>query len=280
MSEYTIRGEINMADLLFYVENHIAYITLNRPERLNAFSEEMIDLWIEALETIRDSNDIRAVLVSGNGRAFCTGGDIKEMMAGNGFYKSSQDITSTALARKNSLWKKIQRVPLTLQDIDKPVIAKIHGAAFGAGLDMALMCDIRIAETNTKISESYVNVGIVPGDGGAYFLPRLIGKDRALDMLWTGKVIDAEEAKEIGLVTFVEPAESIDQFTDDYLQKLVNGPQEAIRLIKRAVYQSENMDLRSSLDLISSHMGIVTELFDHKEGVQALLEKRKPKFNQ
>lgn len=269
-----------LADLLFHVKNHITYITLNRPERLNAFSEEMIDLWIEALETIRDSDDIRVVLLSGNGNAFCTGGDIKEMMAGNGFYQSNRDITSTALARKNSLWKKIQRVPLTLQDIDKPVIAKMHGAAYGAGLDMALMCDIRIAETNTKISESYVNVGIVPGDGGAYFLPRIIGKDRALDMLWTGKVIDATEAKEIGLVTFVEDAESIDEFTENYVQKLVEGPQEAIRLIKRAVTQNEHMDLRSSLDLISSHMGIVTELPDHEEGVQAIIEKRKPKFNQ
>src|SRR5699024_1996854 len=201
------------------------------------------------------------------------------MMAGRGFYKSDRDITSTALARKNSLWKKIQRVPLTLQDIEQPVIAKIHGAAYGAGLDMALMCDIRIAEVDTKISESYVNVGIVPGDGGAYFLPRIIGKDRALDMLWTGKVIDGREAKEIGLVTFAKEADIIDEFTEQYLEKLANGPQQAIRLIKRAVNQNETMDLRSSLDLISSHMGIVTELDDHKEGVQALIEKRKPKFN-
>lgn len=268
-----------MADLLFHVKNHVAYITLNRPERLNAFSEEMIDLWIEALETVRDSEDIRVVLLSGNGNAFCTGGDIKEMMSGNGFYKSDKDITSTALARKNSLWKKIQRVPITLQDIDKPVIAKMHGAAYGAGLDMALMCDIRIAETGTKISESYVNIGIVPGDGGAYFLPRIIGKDKALDMLWTGKVIDASEAKEIGLVTFVKDAQSIDEFTDSYVQKLVDGPQEAIRLIKRAVNQNEHMDLRSSLDLISSHMGIVTELPNYQEGVQALIDKRKPDFN-
>lgn len=269
-----------MADLLFHVENHVAYITLNRPERLNAFSGEMIDLWIEALETVRDSDDIRAVLLSGNGDAFCSGGDIKEMMAGKGFYKSDQDITSTALARKNSLWKKIQRVPLTLQEIDKPVIAKMHGVALGAGLDMALMCDIRIAETNTRISEGYVNVGIVPGDGGAYFLPRIIGKDRALDMLWTGKMLNAKEAKEIGLVTFVEDAESIDEFTENYVQKLVDGPQQVIQLIKRAVNQNENMDLRSSLDLISSHMGIVTELADYEEGVQAIIEKRKPKFNQ
>ncbi|NCU18725.1 enoyl-CoA hydratase/isomerase family protein [Pallidibacillus pasinlerensis] len=268
-----------MADLLFSVEDSIARITLNRPERMNAFSEEMINKWIEALETVRDSDEIRAVIVSGNGRGFCAGGDIKEMAKGNGFFKSEEDISSTGLARKNSLWKKIQRVPLLLEEIDKPVIVKVHGFAFGAGLDMALMCDIRIVAESTKLSESYVNVGIVPGDGGAYFLPRLVGVDRALDMLWTGRVLTAKEAKEIGLVTFVVPDEELEAFTEDYVQKLVRGPQQAIRMIKRAVYQNQNMDLRSSLDMISSFMAIVTELDDYKRGVQAVVEKRKPEFD-
>lgn len=268
-----------MADLLFSVEDSIARITLNRPERMNAFSEEMINKWIEALETVRDSDEIRAVIVSGNGRGFCAGGDIKEMAKGNGFFKSEEDISSTGLARKNSLWKKIQRVPLLLEEIDKPVIAKVHGFAFGAGLDMALMCDIRIVAESTKLSESYVNVGIVPGDGGAYFLPRLVGVDRALDMLWTGRVLTAKEAKEIGLVTFVVPDDELDAFTEDYVQKLVRGPQQAIRMMKRAVYQNQNMDLRSSLDMISSFMAIVTELDDYKKGVQAVVEKRKPEFD-
>ncbi|UOQ94862.1 enoyl-CoA hydratase-related protein [Halobacillus shinanisalinarum] len=267
-----------MSDLIFNVEDHIAKITLNRPDRLNAFSEEMIHLWIEALETVRDSDHIRAVLIKGNGKGFCSGGDIKEMMAGNGFYKSEEDMTSTGLARKNSLWKKVQRIPLLLEEIDQPVIAQMHGAAFGAGLDMALMCDIRIASEEIRLSESYVNVGLVPGDGAAYFLPRLVGKDRALDMLWTGKVIEAEEAQQMGLVTFVVPRDEIETFTDDYLQKIVNGPQQAIQLTKRAVYQSENMSLRSSLDMISSSMGLVTELEDYQQGVQAVKEKRKATF--
>lgn len=208
-----------MSDLLFTVENHVANITLNRPDSYNAFSEEMIEKWIEALETVRDSEEIRAVLVSGNGKAFCTGGDIKEMARGGGFYKSKTDITSTGIARKNSLWKKVQRIPLLLEEIDKPVVAKVHGYAFGAGLDMALMCDIRIVAEGTKMSESYINVGLVPGDGGAYFLPRMVGVDKALDMLWTGKVITAEEAKELGIATYVVPKEEIDRFTNAYIQK-------------------------------------------------------------
>ncbi|HHY75141.1 MAG TPA: enoyl-CoA hydratase/isomerase family protein, partial [Bacillus bacterium] len=126
-----------MADLLFEVENHIATITLNRPEAYNAFSEEMILNWIQALETVRDDDSIRVVIVKGNGKAFCAGGDIKAMHAGEGFFKSKEDISSTGLARKNSLWKKIQLIPLLLEEIDKPVIAQIHGFAMGAGLDMA-----------------------------------------------------------------------------------------------------------------------------------------------
>jgi enoyl-CoA hydratase/carnithine racemase len=129
-----------MADLIYEVKDHLARITMNRPEHLNCFSEEMIRLWTAALEDIRDRDDIYAVLLSGNGKAFCAGGDVKAMAAGDGFFESHDDITSTALARKNSLWKGIQRIPLILEEIDKPVIAKIHGAAVGDGLDMALMC--------------------------------------------------------------------------------------------------------------------------------------------
>lgn len=268
-----------MADLLFEVKNNIATITLNRPERMNAFSEEMILNWIQALEKVRDDDDIRVVIVKGNGKAFCAGGDIKAMTAGKGFFESQDDITSTAMARKNSLWKKVQRVPLLLEEIDKPVIAQMHGFAMGAGLDMGLMCDIRIVAESAKFSESYVNVGIVPGDGGAYFLPRLVGIDQALDMLWTARVLDAAEAKEKGLVTFVVPDEELDQFVQEYAEKLAKGPKDVIRIIKRAVYQSRDMNLRASLDYISSKMGLVTELADYEEGVRAVLEKRKAKFN-
>ncbi|MFC7686377.1 enoyl-CoA hydratase/isomerase family protein [Ureibacillus sp. GCM10028918] len=268
-----------MADLLFEVNNGKATITLNRPESFNAFSEEMILLWIQALEEVRDDDSIRVLLVKGNGKSFCAGGDVKAMVAGKGFFESQEDITSTALARKNSLWKKVQRIPLLLEEIDKPVVCQMQGFAMGAGLDMALMCDIRIAAASAKVSESYINVGIVPGDGGAYFLPKLAGIDQALDMLWTARVLTAEEAKEKGLVTFVVPDEELDAFVEAYIEKLSNGPQEAMRIIKRAVYQSQTMSLRSSLDYISSKMGIVTELQDYKEGVSAVLEKRKAKFN-
>lgn len=269
-----------MSDLLFTVENNVARITLNRPDSLNAFSSEMIDLWIQALETVRDSKDIRVLVLSGNGRGFCSGGDIKSMSHGKGFLHSdgAEDLSSNALARKDSLWKKVQRIPLLLQEIDIPVIAVLHGFAFGAGFDMTLACDIRIASENTKISESYLSVGIVPGDGAAWFLPRLIGTDKALDLLWNRTVLTAQEAKEMGLVTYVVEDQRLQEFVEQYVERLVTGPQAAMRFTKRAVYQGLNMDLRTSLDMISSAMGIVTELEDYQEGVNAVKEKRKPNF--
>ena len=152
------------------------------------------------------------------------------MATGNGFFESNEDITSTALARKNSLWDGIQRIPLILEEIDKPVIAKVHGAAVGAGLDMALMCDIRIASESASLSESYFNAGIVPGDGGAYFLPRLVGRDKALDLFLTTRVLKGPEAERIGLVTHVVPDDQLDDYVERYVQKLLDAPQQAMPL--------------------------------------------------
>lgn len=270
-----------MSDLIFTVENNIARITLNRPDTLNAFSLEMIEQWIDALETIRDLDNIRVVVLSGNGRGFCSGGDVKSMVNGEGFFQSDgeRDFTSTGLARKNSLWKKVQRIPLLLQEIDIPIIAQIHGVAYGAGFDMTLACDIRIAAKSTKIAESYVKAGIVPGDGAAWFLPKLIGTDKALELLWMGDQLSAEEAKELGLITHVVEDDQLENFVNNYVERLANGPIETMRFTKRAVYQSREMSLRNSLDMISSSMGIVTELEDYHEGVRAIAERRKPSFN-
>ena len=162
--------------------------------------------------------------------------------------------------------------------MDKPVIAAINGVAVGAGLDMALMADIRTMADTAKVSEGYVKVGLVPGDGGAYFLPRLVGEAKALELLWTGNFINAEEALKCGLVNQVYPQEEFMEKTLELAKQIANGPQVAIRMTKRAVKQSLKMDLESSLDLISSHFAIIKETEDHKEGVAAFTEKRKPKF--
>ncbi|PWA08122.1 enoyl-CoA hydratase [Pueribacillus theae] len=272
-----------MKDLLFEVKDGIATITLNRPDSRNAFSLEMIRLWKESLEEVRDNDEIRVLVLTGNGIAFCAGGDVKSMKKGKGFVDLNEevdkDFVSTGLKRKNSLWNYIQRIPLLMEEIDKPTIAAINGDAIGAGLDMALQCDLRFASDTARFGEGYVNVGIVPGDGGGYYLPRIIGIDKALDLLWTGRIIDSEEALKIGLVTRVCSHEALMDEVMAFANRLARGPQQAMRFTKRTVYQGLKTDLRTSLDMVSSFMGLVTEHPDYQEGLQAIIEKRKPKFN-
>ncbi|WP_078427299.1 enoyl-CoA hydratase/isomerase family protein [Alkalihalobacterium alkalinitrilicum] len=267
-----------MSDLLFSVNNEgVATIKLNRPDRLNAFSLEMINQWIEALEEVRDSEEIRALVLTGEGRAFCAGGDVKSMVEGDGFLYQKEDehidFMSTGMKRKKVLWKYVQRIPLIMSEIDKPVIAAINGPAIGAGLDMALMCDIRFASRTAKMGETYIKAGIVPGDGAAYFLPRIVGIDKALELLWTGKILTAEEAKEYGMVTYIaEPEELLDKVYD-FASTLAKQPSATVQFMKRTVYQGLNNDLRTSLDMISSAMGLVTELPEYRERLETILKK-------
>jgi enoyl-CoA hydratase/carnithine racemase len=183
----------------------------------------------------------------------------------------------TALDHKQSL-EVVHRIPLALEELDKPVIAALNGPAVGAGLDMALMCDLRFAAEGTRFSEGYVKVGLIPGDGGTYFLPRLVGTAKALELLWTGDFVDAQEAYRIGLVNRVVPPDQLMPVVYEFAARLANGPAAAIRTTKRAVYQGARMDLRTHLDLISSHMGFIRQTEDHKEGSRAFVEKRAPEF--
>jgi len=259
-----------MTELLYEVRpDGVALIILNRPERLNAFTRKMIDLWVGALEDARGNDAVQVVVVTGAGRAFCSGGDV------GGMNERPTDLTG--LDHKRWL-EVIHRVPLTLETLDKPVIAAMNGVAVGAGLDMALMCDLRYAAAGSRFSEGYVKVGLIPGDGGTYFLPRLVGTARALELLWTGDFISAEDAASIGLVNRVVPADELLPTTLGLAARLASGPTVAIRTIKRAVYQGVRMDLRTHLDLISSHMAIVRQTHDHREGARAFVEKRPPRF--
>jgi len=259
-----------VSELLYDIASDgVATITLNRPERMNAFTREMIDLWAEALEDARANDAVNAVVVTGAGRAFCSGGDV------SGMNERRSEIPG--LDHKRWL-EEIHRIPLTLETLDKPVIAAMNGVAVGAGLDMALMCDLRYAAAGTRFSEGYVKVGLIPGDGGTYFLPRLVGTARALELMWTGDFISAEEAERIGLVNRVVTPELLLETVHALAARLASGPSTALRMIKRAVYQGQRMDLRSHLDLISSHMAVIRQTEDHREGARAFVEKRTPEF--
>lgn len=266
--------------LLFEVDGPVATITLNRPEALNAFSVGMLRDWVRALEEIRDREDIRVAILTGAGRAFSAGGDVRAMTAGRGFLAQGGDeldTYSSPLAVKNSLWKLIQRVPMTLETVDKPIIAAINGDAVGAGLDMALMCDLRIAAEGARFSEAYVRLGVVPGDGGAYFLPRLVGVAKALELLLTGDRLGAEEAARIGLVNRVVPDGRALEEARALAARIAAQPPTAVQLIKRAVYQSARADLRTALDLISSHMAVAVSTEEHRQAVRDLVARMETK---
>jgi enoyl-CoA hydratase/carnithine racemase len=254
--------------VLYEIKDRIAFITLNRPEAKNAFSPEMINLWREYLEASKVDDSVRVIIVSGQGDTFCSGGDIRDMAKGK---LKSWDM-------KRFLWEGVHRIVLTLEDLDKPVIAAINGAAMGAGLDMALMCDLRVASEKAKLAESYITMGLVAGDGGAYFLPRITGMPKALELLLTGDVISAEEALKMGIVNQVVPHERLMEETIKLAKKITEKPPLAVRMMKRAVYQGQTSSLRTHLDYISSQLALLSETEDHGEAAKAFLEKRKPDF--
>ena len=257
-----------MSDLLYEVKDKVATITLNRPDKLNAFTSDMIDAWTKSLAQAQGDDSVNVVIVTGAGRAFCSGGDVGRMRQGE----------PSALDSKNSLWDGVHRVPKQLEAMDKPVIAMVNGLAVGAGMGMCVMCDLRIAADSARFSTGYVKVGLVPGDGDTYFLPRLVGAAKALELLWTADFIEAPEAHRLGIVQRVVPDAQLKDVTYALARQIADGPQIPIRMIKRLVYQSLKLDLRTHLDLVSSHMSIVRQTTDHAEGVAAFKEKRAPKF--
>jgi 2-(1,2-epoxy-1,2-dihydrophenyl)acetyl-CoA isomerase len=257
--------------LKFSVTEGIARIVLDRPERMNAFTFEMIDAWTRALQQCRDDDAVKVVIVTGSGAAFCSGGDIVEM---------GERLEHTPEQRKNELFQRIERIPLALEDLDKPVIAAVNGVATGAGMDMALMCDIRYAAQSARFAETYVKVGLVPGAGGAHFLPRLVGVSKALELFLTGDFIDAQEALRIGVVNRVFPDDALMEEVDKIARRMVQAPALTLRMTKRAIYQGMRCDLRTNLDLISSHYAVITASQEHKELVRSFIAARSRKRNE
>ncbi len=259
---------MNTPHMLYSKEEKIALLTINRPDARNAFSPEMIRLWREHLEEARDDDTVNVVVVTGTGDIFCSGGDIRDM--------AEEKLKSWDM--KRFLWEGVHRIILTLEDLDKPVIAAINGAAMGAGMDMAIMCDIRVCSDRAKLAESYITMGLAPGDGGAWFLPRLVGTSKALELLLTADVLDAGEALSLGIVNHVVPHEKLMEETMVLARRIAEKPPLAAKMIKRAVYQGTTSTLRTHLDYISSQMSLLSQTHDHLEAARAFLERRKPVF--
>jgi len=256
----------NETSVLFEIEpdSGVGLLTLNRPTRLNAFNRDMVGQWRGVLEQVMSNPEIRCLVVTGAGKAFCAGGDIDDL---------ESFLTGNALARKNYLWEHVQQIPLLLERIDCPVIAAINGTARGAGLDMALMCDLRIMDARAVVAESYISMGLVPGDGGTWFLPRLVGLSRALELLWTGDAVDADMALRIGMVNRIAPAGTALAASLELARRIARQPTQPVRMMKRLAHQGLSMTLRAHLDQVSSHMAVVEDLPEFRERLKAFRER-------
>ena len=254
-------------DIIHAKQDGIVTITLNRPERRNAFSPEMSESIRLAVEDAAGDDDVRVLVITGTGSAFCAGADVKAMAAGVGQPGGGGEGGGGHVS-----------LPLLLHRFDKPVIAAINGVAVGGGLDLALACDIRIASDQSRFAEVFIRRGLIPAMGGIFFLPRLVGIDRACQIIWTGDMISAEEAERIGLVTSVVPHDELESATRELAEKLAKGPPLAIRKAKRAIYQGLGTDLETSLQVTAAAVGELRNTEDHAEGARAFVEKREPVF--
>lgn len=256
-------------ELLFDVDQGIATITLNRPEKLNAFTDAMLERWLAALEECRTNAEIRVVVITGTGRAFTTGGDLDTFSA---------SAAQSPAAIKARVAEGIQRLPRKIAEIDKPVLAALNGLATGGGLDIALACDIRFAAQSARFAETYVRMGLIPGVGGAYLLPRIVGMSKALEMFWTADWVDATEAERIGLVARVFPDAQLMESTYAFARRVADGAPLAVQLIKRVMRFSIDKDLTTAHEIVAANLPIVRTSEDHKEAVNAFKEKRLPRF--
>jgi enoyl-CoA hydratase/carnithine racemase len=265
---------MDFEEILYDKKDGIATITLNRPERMNAFSNQMLAEWTSALADAREDDDVRVVVVTGAGRGFCSGMDVRETQAGRALW----DPQASLAQRRHFLRDTVHQVPRTLATLDKPYIGAINGPAAGAGMDMASMCDIRIAADTARFTMAYVRMGLIPGDGGCYFLPRIVGLAKALELIWTGEVIDAQEALRIGYVSEVVPADQLVERVREFAMRLAKGPAVAIQSAKRLVYRSLETNLNEALELAESAMLVCQTTEDAREGPRAWVEKREPEF--
>ena len=251
------------------IDGKVALITLNRPKVLNAINEEMLPPWVEALEECRTNTDVAVIMVTGAGEAFCRGGDTTKLGA---------HTVPSPVEIKEQFWDRLHRIPRKLAEIDKPVIAAVNGLASGAGVDVSLQCDIRFAARSASFRISYTAFGLVPGNGGTYFLPRIVGEAKALELFWSAQPITAEEALNIGMVNQVFDDAEFMERSLEFAHNIASRAPLAMNLVKRAVRQSLAMDLNTHLDMVSSHMLITRPSEDHAEAIKAYEEGRDPVF--
>lgn len=243
----------------------IVTMVLNAPDTRNAISDlPMIEAILTALDAAQADKEARVIVLTGAGSAFSAGGNIKAMSPGQGLVDEVPAIT------RRNYRAGIQRLPLAFEDCDLPIVAAVNGPAVGAGCDLALMCDLRIAGESARFAESFVRIGIVPGDGGAWLLPRVVGFARASEMALTGDMIDAETAREYGLVSRVVPDGELMDAARAVAGRIAANPRHAVRMTRRLLRQAYNRDLSVTLELSSAMQALAHETEDYAAALAAM----------
>ncbi|HSU80494.1 MAG TPA: enoyl-CoA hydratase-related protein [Candidatus Angelobacter sp.] len=250
--------------ITYEINNQVAWLTLNRPEKLNAFTETMNREVIAVLKEAEDNTEVRALVVTGAGRAFCSGEDLAGL-------KNELDHGELLRTRYNPMMKQWMK-------FEKPTIAAVNGAAAGAGMSLALASDFRIAASKASFIQAFVHIGLVPDSGSLYFLPRLVGYAKAVELAMLGEKVSAEDAKNLGLVTKVVSDEALYSETQSFAESLTRLPTKSLGLIKRYMHQSFETSLNQMLENEAFAQRIAGLTEDHREGVSAFLEKRKPQY--
>jgi len=258
-------------DLLETIKDGVAVLTMNRPDRLNAMSRPMLDAMLEALQRLADDPAVGAVVLMGAGRGFCAGGDVKAMAEGTEFGGNTMEEKAQALRSRMETSRLLHEMP-------KPTIAMVRGAAAGAGLSLALACDMRVASDNARFGTAFARVGYSGDFGGSYFLTQLVGTAKARELYYTAELVDAQQALALGLVNRVVPDARLEEETMALARKFANGPRVALRYMKRNMNAAESNTLAEQLDLEAWHHTRTGMTEDHKEAARAFVEKREPVF--
>ncbi|MDP3386010.1 MAG: enoyl-CoA hydratase-related protein [Eubacteriales bacterium] len=255
--------------ILYSDEKGVARIVLKSPQNLNAIDEEMVDEIMAALTQIEESKEIKVLVISGDGKGFSAGGDIRMMI---------QSIQTNNLTALDGGIKKVGLLSLAIKKLSKPVIASVHGAVAGAGFNVALACDFIIASDDAKFIQAFVNIGLVPDAGGVYLLTRAVGVNKAIEMMMLGQPVDAETGKVLGFVHMMVPSDKLHLETERFAQKLAAGPSISYQMMKELIFESEFKGFEAFIDLEEKKQKICGRTEDFKEGIMSFVEKRKPVF--
>jgi len=259
----------NLPHLMSEMKNqNQLWITLNNPEKLNAISYEMIDSLVATLFKADMNPDVKVIVIRGAGRAFSAGGDVQAMKDKTGMFQGDSN------ELRMRYMHGIQKIPKCMEDLSKPIIAMVNGAAIGAGNDLAMMCDLRMGCEESRFGETFANLGLVPGDGGTFFLTRIVGFSKAMQMTMTAEIISGKKAFDFGLMNYFVETADLEKETAALATKIASLPAVAIQMAKKALKAAYRHDLQVNLDLLAAFQGIAQRTPEHDQAVNAFFDKK------